>query len=178
MEIEKKIFVVLAGFEKTYIFIVKQYKMNDYVKADNKGRKMFQEFIYKISGVTEIEFTADPTSELDGQFFLNHKSYVFELKVRNISSTAYGDILLEKHKYNSLMEVGEYKRQVKNQVVELWYVNFYLDGIVSILNVEGVENFNWYTKYCSRSTMESKGNKEKLVSTLPISASTTYNYFI
>lgn len=84
-----------------------------------------------------------------------------ESKVRSCSSDRYDSAMLEKHKYESLMNLLS-----KHHSNKAWYVFFFNDNKAIIFNLKNI-NPVWETKSLMKNTVVNKGYVEKEICYIP-----------
>lgn len=106
--------------------------MNNFTKAENRGRDYFQSWLSDISA-TEIEFTADLYECVDCNFKYKDCSITAEIKVRDLRYRHYQTHIMEVIKYNNVVK---YKRE-HNKDLAL-FVNFFGENWLYVYQVNKI----------------------------------------
>lgn len=83
---------------------------------DTEKKLYFKEYL-ESQGFTNIDIPSDPYCIYDISGTLDNTEYYYELKVRSVTSTQYGDSIIELSKYNNL----------KGLQSPVYVVNFFTD---------------------------------------------------
>ena len=138
--------------------------MNEFQKAENKGRQLFKSFLDQIGATGQP--TEDTYDRVDYYFQIKDKKYVAEIKVRN---AYYSDYLIEQDKLQALEDTKAYEG-----LNGAFYVCFYGDQMylfsTSIIKQYGSPQ----QKYCKRTTMGMDDYVLKDVILVPTDKATKY----
>ena len=117
--------------------------MNEFQKAENKGRQLFKSFLDQIGATGQP--TEDSYDRVDYYFQINGKKAVAEIKVR---SAFYSDYLIEKDKLQALEDT-----KAQEGLNGAFYVCFYGDQMY-LFNTKTIKQYGSpQQKYCKRTTM-------------------------
>jgi hypothetical protein len=129
-------------------------------KAEDKERNVLTQLFAK-NNITEYDFTENGSFDRhDVVFTQSDKTYIGEIKCRNISSTAYNDSLIDFSKINYLLEQG-----VEQGMIPLIIVH-YSDNVVCVWNLFKEVNNNSIkieSRYCNRTSVVNNGRTEKKI---------------
>lgn len=132
---------------------------NSFTKADDKGRNIWYS---TISGsIQDIKFTENPFDGVDG--YMTGQTgirSVLEIKNRDIPSDKYDEVLIEKKKYNTLLQKKEtYKTE------KALFINIFRDKYI-IWDISSIKEPKWHKVKCTAHTADgtyTRGEKEKEV---------------
>ena len=117
--------------------------MNEFQKAENKGRQLFKSFLDQIGATGQP--TEDSYDRVDYYFQINGKKAVAEIKVRN---AYYSDYLIEADKLQALLQEKEDKG-----LDGAYYVCFYGNQMY-LFSTNAIKQYGRpQRKYCKRTTM-------------------------
>lgn len=144
--------------------------MTEFMKNELKGRELFETFL-KASNATNWEFSQDPYSVFDCKYWCSGKTYIVEIKVRNLEYTKYDTWILEEQKYKSLISLCD-----ENTIAV--YINFFNDDYFSIWNISKLQVTETINLTCKRTTVENNGYTQKSIIELPISSAEYFGKII
>lgn len=117
--------------------------MNEFQKAENKGRQLFKSFLDQIGATGQP--TEDSYDRVDYYFQIKGKKAVAEIKVRN---AYYSDYLIEKDKLQALEDT-----KAQEGLDGAYYVCFYRNQMY-IFSTNTIKQYGRpQKKYCKRTTM-------------------------
>ena len=135
--------------------------MDNFSEHERTGREKLQKILSASNKIERYEFTPDKYARLDAfSTGVTGVKTSYEIKDRDIASTAYPDFILEEIKYNALKESYDKSGYTP------YYVNFFNDGTCILWNINNIDITNRIeTKYCTRTTAENykKGETPKKV---------------
>lgn len=138
--------------------------MNEFQKAENKGRQLFKSFLDQIGATGQP--TEDSYDRVDYYFQIKDKKYVAEIKVR---SAFYSDYLIEKDKLQALEDT-----MAQEGLNGAFYVCFYGDQMY-LFNTKTIKQYGSpQQKYCKRTTMGMDDYVLKDVILVPTDKATKY----
>ena len=117
--------------------------MNEFQKAENKGRQLFKSFLDQIGATGQP--TEDSYDRVDYYFQIKDKKYVAEIKVR---SAFYSDYLIEKDKLQALLDT-----KAQEGLDGAFYVCFYKNQMYLFTTSKIIQYGSPQRKYCKRTTM-------------------------
>ena len=139
--------------------------MNEFQKAENKGRQLFKSFLDQIGATGQP--TEDSYDRVDYYFQIKDKKYVAEIKVR---SAFYSDYLIEKDKLQALLDT-----KAQEGLDGAFYVCFYKNQMYLFTTSKIIQYGSPQRKYCKRTTMGQDDYVLKDVVLVPTARATRYD---
>ena len=136
--------------------------MNNFRKSSLKERELLENF-FKSKGITDYNFTDEAGYERhDAVFKTLDTNYIVEVKVRNCTSRAFKDTLIEQSKVAYLREKATELNAVPLLIV------FFTDDKALVKNLRNLGGCTFDQRYCNRTTAADTGKKIKDVILIPI----------
>lgn len=140
----------------TNYLTTKSLTMNNFQKSSLKEREMLTK-LFNQTGISDFTFTSEKGYDRhDAEFKVLDTEFIVEVKVRNVSSTAYPDTLVDDSKVQYLIA----KAKELNAVPVL--VIFFSDGTYASFNLNKHQG-HLTKKYCNRTTAINTGKRFKEV---------------
>lgn len=147
---------------------MKDYTHKDnYDKAEDKGRQKALGLFGANLNIVVIK-RKDAPADISGST-MTHDWYG-ELKDRKCKSTTYDSDVIEYSKWKNLQNIDKDALH--------YYINFFSDGVCRVYLLNEIKMHDLYVSTISApiSTVEDKGQKDKLMVELPISKAKVYRY--
>lgn len=130
--------------------------MNNFQKAENKGRKLLKELLDQSNNVSNQHCSEGDFDRVDYYFELLDKKVVAEIKVRDISCHKYDTLMMEVDKYFALVK----DRQDKKLNCS-YYINFIGEDTCYWFSTSKIYQARRESKYCPKVSAYSSEYKYK-----------------
>lgn len=147
--------------------------MNNFLKCEEKGRKIFKKILVNSPKVFSFMFTEDEYCPYDVEWKnIDDTMYVGELKYRDRYASTDKIIqdegaLLEKYKFDTIKSYYPYDKHL--------YIMMFSDGVGYIWDLDNIEP-KWKTKRCPKTTAEESDDTVKIIATLPLSEGKRFTF--
>lgn len=147
--------------------------MNKFLKAEEKGRKIFKKILVNSPKVFSFMFTEDPYECYDVEWKnVDNTMHVGELKYRDRYASSDSIIqneggLIEKFKYDTML--GYYPND------KHLYIMMFNDGVGYVWDLNKIEP-KWETKRCPKTTAEESEDTVKIIAKLPLSEGMRFTF--
>ena len=127
--------------------------MNKFIESSKKERELMKK-LFERNNVSMYSFTEDDSFDRhDGEYYRKDgQKIVFEVKNRAVASNKYRTTVIEKKKYDYLLEYS-----VKNNCIPMVFI-FFSDGVYYTEDLKTAEKY-FTVKRCPKTTA---GNNDKI----------------
>jgi hypothetical protein len=139
-------------------------------RAENFGREKLKRFIKRTGDIIDFNPSNKPT-KTDGIFYSGGCiESMFETKDRNVLSSQYQTLLIEKDKWDELRD------KANEDYIDAWYINTFIDDLIFIFRLFFINEPEWKIEWHNVTTAEGKRKKEpKWVGYLNVKDAIRYN---
>lgn len=144
--------------------------INDFIKAENKGRAKFEKLVEQNWDIYGLEFTTNTYDNIDAYFYYKGKKFAVEIKNRE---SYYDSWNVEVLKYEKM------KEQIENGSIQGGYFSVFYKDKAYLYDFNTIEkcyaDFGVGNMYARKTTMRDSSYTNKKVITLPVSRAKIYN---
>lgn len=157
-------------------------RQKQFILAGIKERTIFKDFLFQ-QRATGQDFTIEKVSKVEGRDFWDiiflsaGTKYLAEIKVRNTTLTQYKGSLIEKYKFDRLInECQKYSDEFCEILVPL-YVTIHLDNKIALFNLYNITEPVWSDAQGKVNTVVTTSNPviTKHQYSIPFSEASIYN---
>ena len=144
--------------------------INDFLKAENKGRAKFSKLVEQNWDIYDLQFTTNTYDNIDAYFYYKGKKFAVEIKNRE---SYYDSWNVEILKYNIMKEKIE-----KGEINGGYFAVFYKDKayLYDFNTIEKcLKEYGEGTIWAKKTTCGNSDYTQKRVITLPVSKAKIYN---